>query len=78
MENPVDHDLIVDHFEVKTPFLRTETIEGLAVALDAPKAFVVEVLQIILGDLELIEQGLLFQSVQLRDLGRTDFVEDDL
>lgn len=78
MKDPVHHHLIIRHFKIKTPFLRPKTVEGLAVPLDFSEAVIVQVLEVVARHLELVEQGQLFEGVQLRDFRRTDFIENDL
>ncbi len=72
------HHLLIRHFEIKPPLLRSEAIKRLAVALDFSKPLIVQMLQIIPRDLELIQEFQLSQGVELGDLSRTDFVEDNL
>lgn len=78
MQHPVDDHLSVFHLEIKTIVARTEAIEHLAIALDAAEAVIVEGLEILFGNLELIEQFKLLEGVELGKLGGTDLVENDL
>ena len=78
VKNAVHHHLVAHHFEVKTPLAGTEPVERFPVALDLTETFVLEMFEVAACDLEFVEQGQLLQSIQLRDFGGTDFVEDDL
>ena len=78
MQHAVDDDLAVFDLEIKAPVLRAEAVQGAAVALDLAEALAVEVLQVALGHLELVEQLELFEGIEPGNLGRADFVEDDL
>lgn len=72
------HDLVVRHFKIKTPFLRAKAIERFPVSPDFSKALVVQMLQIIPGHFEPIQEFQLLQRVELGDFRRTDFVKDNL
>ena len=72
-----DHP-VIGNSEVKPPVLRPEAVEGLSIALNFSKTLIVEILQIILGHLELIQEFQLLQGPQLGNLGGTNFIEDNL
>ena len=78
MEYAVNDDLLVDDFEIKAPIQSAKTVEGLAVTLDFTEALIIEMLEIVFGDLEFIEEFQLLESTQLGNLSSTDFIEDDL
>ena len=74
----MNNDLLVDDFEIKAPIKGAKAVEGLAVTLDFTEAFIIEMLQIVFGDLEFIEEFQLLESIQLGNLSSTDFIKDDL
>lgn len=78
VEHAVNNDLLVDDFKIKAPVLSAKAVEGLAVTLDFTEAFIIEMLQIVFGDLEFIEEFQLLENIQLGNLSSTDFIEDDL
>ena len=78
VQYPMHHHLLFRHFKVKAPLLGSKAVERLPVALDFSKAFIVEILQILLRDLEFIQQFKLLQRIQLGNFSRADFIEDDL
>src|SRR5690554_2655231 len=72
-----DHGAVL-HLEIEAVIFGPEAVERLPVALDFPKALVIELFQIPFRNLELIEQSELLERVEPRDLCGADFVEDDL
>ena len=78
VEDAVHDDLALRDFEVEAPVRRAEAVEGLAVAVQAAEALVLEVLEIVLGDAEGVEEFQLLEGLELGDLRGADDVEDDL
>lgn len=78
MQDAVHDHPVIGNSEIKPPVLRPEAVKGLSVALDFSKTIIIEILQIILGHLELIKELQLLQSPKLGNLGGTNFIEDDL
>ena len=66
----MNDDLLVDDFEIKAPIQSAKTVEGLAVTLDFTEALIIEMLEIVFGDLEFIEEFQLLESTQLGNLIR--------
>ena len=71
VEHAVNNDLLFDDFEIKAPIQGAKAVEGLAVTLDFTEAFIIEMLQIVFGDLEFIEDCLLYTSPSPRDRTRS-------
>lgn len=72
------HHLILRHFKVKPPVRRPKPVKRFSIPRDFSKALIIQVLQILLRHLEFIQQLKLFQSTQLRNFSRTDFIKNDL
>ena len=78
VKDAVDHHVVLEDLEVKAPVLGTKPVENPAITRDPAEAFVLEVREIVFGNLELIEERELLERIELGYLGCADFVEDDL
>jgi len=78
VKDAVDDDLFGAGFEIEAPVGRAEAVKGDAIALHLSEALVIEIIHVLLGDLELIEEFKLFEGPELGNFGSGDFVEDDL
>ena len=78
VKDAVDNHFVVGDLEVEAPVVGTKAVEGLAIAIHLPKFIAIKIVEVLRGDLKLVENRELGQGVELRNLGRGDFVEDDL
>ena len=78
VQDAVDDNGAVLHLEIETVFLRPESMEDVAIPLDAPEFIAAQTVEILLRDAEFFEQLELLQGPQSGNFGGADFIEDDL
>ena len=78
MKDAVNLHMVIKDLKIKTPIPGAESIELLSISLDFSEALILKVLKIFFTDLEFIEEFKLFQCAELGNLGRADFIENNL
>lgn len=70
VQHSVDYDMVFGDFEVEAPVVGAEAVERLSFPDDFAKSIPVQILQVFVGDLEVVKNLELFQRAKLRNFRR--------